>query len=192
MAETIGLSRGIAAANVVGNGTYEPTKSYSFAAHFSEIEVDVQTGVVEVKRVVPVHDVGRVIHPIGAQGQIEGGIQQGIGHTLTEDYVIDGKTGRSLNAGLVDYNMPLRRFSYQTTVWFSEKIGCVMNSIEFMEEWPVERGGLLHAVASETCYSAYDGRKSVDPAHKTARPGLHGRRDRGCPGGAAMDDRVQD
>lgn len=107
VAQAMGPSRGTPAANIVENGTYEPTKSYSFAAHFAEVEVDTETGIVEVKRVVPVHDVGRVIHPIAAQGQIEGGIQQGIGHTLTEDYVIDKKTGRSLNAGLVDYKMPL-------------------------------------------------------------------------------------
>ncbi|WP_027997175.1 xanthine dehydrogenase family protein molybdopterin-binding subunit [Sinorhizobium arboris] len=107
VAEAMGPSRGIPAANIVGNGTYQPTKSYSFAVHFTEVDVDTETGLVEVKRVVPVHDVGRVIHPIAAQGQIEGGIQQGIGHTLTEDYVIDKKTGRSLNAGLVDYKMPL-------------------------------------------------------------------------------------
>ncbi|WP_043621673.1 xanthine dehydrogenase family protein molybdopterin-binding subunit [Ensifer sp. ZNC0028] len=107
VAEAMGPSRGIPAANIVANGTYEPTKSYSFAAHFTEVDVDTETGIVEVRRVVPVHDVGRVIHPIAAEGQIEGGIQQGIGHTLTEDYVIDKKTGRSLNAGLVDYKMPL-------------------------------------------------------------------------------------
>lgn len=69
--------------------------------------VDTETGLVEVKHVLPVHDVGKVIHPIAAQGQIEGGIQQGIGHTLTEDYIIDRTNGRSLNAGLVDYKMPL-------------------------------------------------------------------------------------
>lgn len=47
------------------------------------------------------------------------------------------------------------------------KIECVMDAIEFLEEWPVERRGLLHAAASETCCSAYDGRKSVEAAHKT-------------------------
>lgn len=105
--EAMGPSKGIPAANILGRGTYEPTKSYSFAAHFVEVTVDTETGLVEVDRVLPVHDVGKVIHPIAAQGQIEGGIQQGIGHTLTEDYIVDPKTGRSLNAGLVDYKMPL-------------------------------------------------------------------------------------
>jgi len=107
VAEAMGPSKGIPAANILGRGTYEPTKSYSFAAHFVEVTVDTETGLVEVDRVLPVHDVGKVIHPIAAQGQIEGGIQQGIGHTLTEDYIVDPETGRSLNAGLVDYKMPL-------------------------------------------------------------------------------------
>jgi len=107
VAEAMGASRGIPAANIVTHGTYEPTKSYSFAAHFAMVEVDIDSGIVSVKRVIPVHDVGRVIHPIAAEGQIEGGVQQGIGHTLTENYVIDKTNGRSLNAGLVDYKMPL-------------------------------------------------------------------------------------
>ena len=107
VAEAMGPSKGIPAANILGKGTYEPTKSYSFAAHFVEVTVDTETGHVQVDHVMPVHDVGKVIHPIAAQGQIEGGIQQGIGHTLSEDYVVDTKSGRSLNAGLVDYKMPL-------------------------------------------------------------------------------------
>ncbi len=72
-----------------------------------EVEVDTETGEIAVTQVVPVHEIGRVIHPIAAQGQIEGGIQQGIGHTLSEDYQIDLKTGRSLNPSFVDYKMPL-------------------------------------------------------------------------------------
>ncbi len=98
---------GIPAAHLVGTATYYPTKSYSFAAHFVRVKVDTQTGQIEVVKVVPVHEIGRVIHPVAAAGQIEGGIQQGIGHTLTEDYVIDPNDGRSLNPSFVDYKMPL-------------------------------------------------------------------------------------
>ena len=94
-------------AHIVGHGSYTPTKAYSFAAHFVEVAVDVQTGQIEVQQVVPVHEFGKVIHPVAAAGQIEGGIQQGIGHTLSEDYLVDPKTGRSLNASFVDYKMPL-------------------------------------------------------------------------------------
>ncbi|HYT48182.1 MAG TPA: molybdopterin cofactor-binding domain-containing protein, partial [Burkholderiales bacterium] len=91
----------------VASSTYYPTKSYSFAAHFVEVSVDAETGQVDVVQVIPVHEIGRVIHPVGAAGQIEGGIQQGIGHTLTEEHVVDLATGRSLNPSFVDYKMPL-------------------------------------------------------------------------------------
>ena len=66
----------------------------------SQVKVDTETGQIEVLQVIPVHEIGKVIHPIAAAGQIEGGIQQGIGHTLTEDYIVDLTTGRSLNAEL--------------------------------------------------------------------------------------------
>lgn len=91
----------------VGRATHEAKVAYSFAAHFAEVEVDTETGQVQVKQVVAVHEVGKAINPISVEGQIEGGIQQGIGHSLTEDYVIDPNTGRSLNANFVDYKMPL-------------------------------------------------------------------------------------
>lgn len=105
--EVVGARKGIPAAQLVGSATYHPTKSYSFAAHFVEVEVDTETGRIGVRQVVPVHEIGKVIHPVAAAGQIEGGIQQGIGHALYEDYQIDLQTGRSLNANFVDYKMPL-------------------------------------------------------------------------------------
>jgi xanthine dehydrogenase molybdenum-binding subunit len=105
--EAISPKRGIPSAHIIASATYKPTKSYSFAAHFVEVQVDVQTGQIDVLQVIPVHEIGKVIHPVAAAGQIEGGIQQGIGHTLTEEHVVDPVTGRSLNAGFVDYKMPL-------------------------------------------------------------------------------------
>ncbi|MBE7418724.1 MAG: xanthine dehydrogenase family protein molybdopterin-binding subunit [Ideonella sp.] len=98
---------GLPSLQFVGSATNTPHKSYSFAAHFVEVEVDTETGRISVLQVVPVHELGKVINPIAAAGQIEGGIQQGIGHTLYEDYQIDLATGRSLNANFVDYKMPL-------------------------------------------------------------------------------------
>jgi xanthine dehydrogenase molybdenum-binding subunit len=105
--DAVGPTQGTPAAQLVGSASYHPTKSYSFAAHFVEVEVDTETGSIAVVQVVPVHEIGKVIHPIAAAGQIEGGIQQGIGHTLYEDYQIDPHNGRSLNANFVDYKMPL-------------------------------------------------------------------------------------
>ena len=105
--EAVSPRRGIPSTQLIATATYKPTKSYSFAAHFVEVQVDTETGQIDVLQVIPVHEIGRVIHPVAAAGQVEGGIQQGIGHTLTEDYVIDPADGRSLNAGFVDYKMPL-------------------------------------------------------------------------------------
>src|SRR5581483_10687182 len=105
--EAVAPRLGVPAAQLIGTATYHPTKSYSFAAHFVKVKVDIKTGQIEVVKVVPVHEIGRIIHPVAAAGQIEGGIQQGIGHTLTEEYVIDPATGRSLNPSFVDYKMPL-------------------------------------------------------------------------------------
>ncbi|RAI37292.1 xanthine dehydrogenase family protein molybdopterin-binding subunit [Rhodoplanes serenus] len=107
VADAIAAERGIPAPQLVGEGSYRPTKSYSFAAHFVEVEVDTETGQIDVVQVVPVHEIGKVIHPVAAAGQIEGGIQQGIGHTLTEDFRVDPQDGRPLNASFVDYKMPL-------------------------------------------------------------------------------------
>ena len=105
--DAIAPQKGVPSVQLVASATYQPTKSYSFAAHFVEVQIDIETGQIDVLQVIAVHEIGRVIHPVAAAGQIEGGIQQGIGHTLTEDYVIDLKDGRSLNAGFVDYKMPL-------------------------------------------------------------------------------------
>ena len=97
----------IAPDTLIANATHESKVAYSFAAHFAKVAVDTETGQIEVKQVVAVHEVGRAIHPIGVEGQIEGGIQQGIGHSLTEDFIIDKQTGQPLNASFVDYKMPL-------------------------------------------------------------------------------------
>lgn len=105
--QVVGAVKGHPATNFVGTATYYPTKSYSFGAHFVEVSVDIETGFVTVDQVYPVHEIGKIINPIAAEGQIEGGIQQGVGHALYEDYQIDPETGRSLNANFVDYKMPL-------------------------------------------------------------------------------------
>ncbi|MCP4165397.1 MAG: molybdopterin-dependent oxidoreductase [Chloroflexi bacterium] len=97
----------VPAHTLIGQATHHSKVAYSFAAHFAEVEVDIETGQIQVKQVVAVHEVGQAVNPIGVEGQIEGGIQQGIGHSLTEDYVIDKQTGQSLNASFVDYKMPL-------------------------------------------------------------------------------------
>jgi CO/xanthine dehydrogenase Mo-binding subunit len=72
-------------------------------AHFMEVEVDIETGVVEVTKVVNVNDVGKAISPETIEGQMYGGTYMGVGRSLTEEMVWDPRTGVLLNRNLLDY-----------------------------------------------------------------------------------------
>jgi xanthine dehydrogenase molybdenum-binding subunit len=78
--------------------------AFSFAAQAAEVEVDTQTGEVRVPCVIAAHDVGRVINPLGLQGQIEGGVLMGLGNALTEEFIVDD--GRVFTDRLARYRMP--------------------------------------------------------------------------------------
>jgi CO/xanthine dehydrogenase Mo-binding subunit len=78
----------------------------TFGVQVAEVAVDVETGEVRVDKVVAIHDVGRVINALGAQSQVEGGIIQGIGHTLSEERIVDPATGSILTQTLDSYRMP--------------------------------------------------------------------------------------
>lgn len=106
LAELVQGEGGVPALNLMSQARHEAEVADSFAAHFVELEVDIETGRIAVRRVVAVHEIGQAINRRAVEGQIEGGIQQGLGHTLMEDFVIDPRTGRPLNANLVDYKMP--------------------------------------------------------------------------------------
>ncbi|MBI1778004.1 MAG: xanthine dehydrogenase family protein molybdopterin-binding subunit [Proteobacteria bacterium] len=77
-----------------------------FATHICDVEVDKETGQVTILRYTAVQDVGRAIHPSYVEGQIQGGVAQGIGWALNEEYVYDDK-GRMENAGFLDYRVPV-------------------------------------------------------------------------------------
>src|SRR5262249_30895282 len=87
-------------AAIPGEGARGPNPTgmqvLTFGVQVAEVAVDVETGEVWVERIAAVHDVGRVINPLGASSQIEGGIIQGIGHTLSEERLHDPATGRLL------------------------------------------------------------------------------------------------
>ncbi|MBM4421635.1 MAG: xanthine dehydrogenase family protein molybdopterin-binding subunit, partial [Chloroflexi bacterium] len=76
-----------------------------FGAHFVDLEVDTATGEIFVHKLVAVHDVGRVVNPMGARSQMVGGILQGLGFALMEERVLDAVTGRMANANLETYKM---------------------------------------------------------------------------------------
>ena len=77
-----------------------------FATQFCDVEVDPETGAVKILRFVAAQDVGRAIHPSYVEGQIQGGVVQGIGWALNEEYIYN-QAGRLVNAGFLDYRIPV-------------------------------------------------------------------------------------
>ena len=80
--------------------------SWPNGCHISEVEIDPQTGHVEVVAYASVNDVGRVVNPMIVRGQLDGGAVQGIGQALCEHLVYDGETGQPLTGSLMDYAAP--------------------------------------------------------------------------------------
>lgn len=88
----------------LGRASFEnPAAAHCFGAQFAEVEVDTETGQVEVLKMVAIHDIGKAINPIVVEGQIEGALQQGIGYALTENPIIDKETGEMQNANFANY-----------------------------------------------------------------------------------------
>ncbi len=105
---------------IVGRAFYDPpnefqgkdlrgnvSSTYAFAAHAVRVKVDPATGKIRVLKFVAVHDVGKVINPLGLEGQLHGAIAQGLGYAISEQLVFD--RGRLLNDGFTDYKMLLAR-----------------------------------------------------------------------------------
>ena len=83
---------------------YPAFHSPSFHAHAVDLSVDEETGEVTIHKYVVAQDVGFALNPTYIEGQIEGGVAQGLGQTLSEEIVY--REGRVLNANLTDYKMP--------------------------------------------------------------------------------------
>jgi len=101
---------------VIGTGSarYEYVKGhplggqpvfYEVAAIAAEVEVDRETGEMEIHKLIVVGDVGKAINPQQVAAQDEGAAIQGLGHSVMEQYIID-KSGRILNPGALDYRIP--------------------------------------------------------------------------------------
>lgn len=89
----------------VGEGYSErPVGTFTFGTHIAEVEVDVDTGKVKVLNYTACHDVGRLIHPQGYEGQVQGGLVQGIGYGLFEELLVED--GVIKNPSFVDYRIP--------------------------------------------------------------------------------------
>lgn len=91
---------------VVASAAVHPTgEGPAFSLHIVDVEVDPETGKVDLLRYTTVQDVGRAVHPSYVEGQMQGGAAQGIGWALNEGYFYDNQ-GHLLNASLLDYRLP--------------------------------------------------------------------------------------
>jgi carbon-monoxide dehydrogenase large subunit len=103
--------------------------SWPNACHICEVEIDPDTGHVEVVAYASVNDIGRVVSPQIARGQVEGGAVQGIGQALCERMVYDPDSGQALSASLMDYALPrvdgFRAFNTE----FDTSVPCKNNAL---------------------------------------------------------------
>ena len=91
---------------VAGQANVDPAgEGNSYAVHIADVEVDPDTGKTEITRYTAIQDVGKAVHPSYVEGQIQGGVVQGIGWALNEEYFFDD-SGRMMNPTFLDYRMP--------------------------------------------------------------------------------------
>ena len=91
---------------VAGQSNVDPAgEGNSYAVHLADVEVDPDTGKTEVTRYTAIQDVGKAVHPSYVEGQMQGGVVQGIGWALNEEYYFDN-SGRMMNPTFLDYRMP--------------------------------------------------------------------------------------
>jgi CO/xanthine dehydrogenase Mo-binding subunit len=102
----IAAEQGRTGGPITGKGTINAKSSQNaFGTHIVDVEVDTETGKVKILRYTAVQDVGKAIHPSYVEGQIQGGVVQGIGWALSEGYFYK-EDGSMANASFLDYRMP--------------------------------------------------------------------------------------
>ncbi len=94
----------------------------SFGAHFAEVEVDTDTGQVRVLSYVAAHDSGRILNPTLAINQVEGGVSQMLGFTLSEEMLTDARNGATLNASFLEHKSPTALDYPQVQVIFADVV----------------------------------------------------------------------
>jgi carbon-monoxide dehydrogenase large subunit len=97
--------------------------------HICEVEVEPDTGAVEVSAYWSVNDVGRVVNPMIVVGQLEGGAAQGIGQALCEEFVYDRESGQALTASFLDYAIPHTSMIRHFAMTMDESTPCLNNAM---------------------------------------------------------------
>jgi carbon-monoxide dehydrogenase large subunit len=97
--------KGEIAPGIAESATYDPPGTFSNACHLALLEVDIETGGVSISKFIVAEDAGRLINPMIVDGQIHGGVAQGIANALLEEIIYDD-TGNILTATLADFLLP--------------------------------------------------------------------------------------
>ena len=118
-------------------------RSFPNGAHFAEIEIDPETGFVQVVRYSVVDDFGNLINPMLAEGQVHGGVAQGIGQALYEHVVFD-QEGQLLTASFMDYGMPRA----QDLPYYKFETECVPSTANIMGMKGCGEAGTVGALAA--------------------------------------------
>ncbi len=148
MMEAAGMAREAGRTDLLDRAerTKLPGRSYPNGAHLTEVEIDPDTGQVEVVRYVVADDFGNLINPMLAEGQVHGGVAQGIGQAVTERVVYDDQ-GQLLTASFMDYGMP-RAHDVPMIAFYSEPVPSTANVLGMKGCGEAGTVGALAAVAN--------------------------------------------
>jgi carbon-monoxide dehydrogenase large subunit len=103
--------------------------SWPNGAHITEVEVDPDTGAVEIVSYVSVNDVGRVVNPMIVRGQLDGGAVQGIGQALGEHMLYERESGQVMTASMMDYFMPRADIIRDFVHVLDQSVPCLTNPL---------------------------------------------------------------
>ena len=118
---------------IVGRGARGPNPDEkalnTFGAQFAEVEVNVETGEVRMRKVIAAHENGRIVNPLTATSQVYGGVTMGLGFGLMEERVIDERAGLQMTANLEDYKVPTIMDVPELDVAFVDRVDVEANSV---------------------------------------------------------------
>ncbi|MDG4647403.1 xanthine dehydrogenase family protein molybdopterin-binding subunit [Roseibacterium sp. SDUM158017] len=138
-----------------------PGRSYPNGCHVAEVEIDRDTGETRVVRYTVVDDFGNLMNPMLAEGQVHGGVAQGIGQAISERVVYD-ETGQLLTASFMDYGMP-RATDTPFVAFYTEPVPSIMNPLGMKGCGEAGTVGALAAVANAVQDALWDlGIRQVD------------------------------
>jgi carbon-monoxide dehydrogenase large subunit len=129
---------------------FESPPTFPNGCHICEVEVDPETGTVSIPRYVIVDDVGRVINPLIVDGQIHGGVAQGLGQALMEHCVYDPHSGQLMTATFADYAMPRAEDMPDLDISYNE-IPCATNPLGAKGAGEAGTIGALPAIIGALC-----------------------------------------